>query len=104
MKPAPPVTRMVSMAVRVSADERRKRCQRCIYVNDNGRRNSAPELRSGADRDGEIRRRDEVSDPLRAAPARHLERGAEPVDRHESELPRRLCVTASRDEDRAEPV
>ena len=41
---------------------------------------------------------------LRAAAARHLERGAEAVRRDEAELPCGLRVAAARDQDRAEPV
>ena len=52
----------------------------------------------------QVRRREQVADPLRAAAAGHLERRAEAVHRHEAELPRRLRVAAAGDQHRPEPM
>ena len=52
----------------------------------------------------EVRRRNEVADPLRSAAARHLECRAETVHRHKPELARCLSVAAAGDEDRPEPA
>src|SRR5262249_10126918 len=57
-----------------------------------------------ADDEWEEGRREQVADASRAAPARHLERGSEAVDRDVAELPRGLRVAAAGDEHGAEPV
>src|SRR3954470_589274 len=57
-----------------------------------------------ADHDGHVRRRQQVTDRLRAASAGHVERSPEAACRNEAELPRRLRVTAAGDDHRTEPV